>query len=130
MSKYFNKIDEDFNDTEEYNDYLEHYEDILFELVDIKNDNQIKERLVHLKQTDLILNPKPNRLDETIDDTPKRVKSEEKKASDFIFTEPPKLFCFSQEVIIPDNIMNEYLPSGLSKKIILDFIAFSTISKI
>ena len=57
VNRHLVRAEEEFANSEEYNDYLEAYEDFVFSLLDCKNETQIRKRINEIKQGNSILTP-------------------------------------------------------------------------
>lgn len=129
MNKSLKRERDDFQDSEEYNDYLEHYEDVVFELLEIDNDANIKERIGYLKSTDKVLCPL-NKIGDTnvVEDQIKRAKIEEIKNWCVYSFDTLAEHKFDDESVIPNYLFKECEASGFTKRVMLDLIFYSLIN--
>lgn len=128
MNKYFKRERKDFNDSEEFNNYLEHYEDVVFELLEIKNDTQIKEKINQLKVSDNILvGVNKIKTSETMDYAAKKIKVEDIAEENWCVYkfENKTLYKFDENHTIPSYMYKVCEAGGFSKSIILDYISYS-----
>lgn len=114
FDKYFCKSEDDFHNIEEYNDYLEEYENKIFELCELKSESLIKQRINEILKEDSILNKKAV-----------TVKEESFPIfSDYDFKEeiePVVEFC-NNDIYIPPNLFISSECGGLSKNFIVSYL--------
>jgi len=125
MNRHLLRARDEFREESEYNNYLEEYENVLFELLEYKNENIAKEKINQIKTGGSILVPSAVGGVQSRDEAPKRAKKEE---SWCVYTPaPPAILNIKENVVIPKDFMLPYSPAGLKKREILDFIAYSLV---
>lgn len=126
MNRHFMREEREFSDEVGYNNYLEEYENVLFELLECKNENMAKERIGQIKNTNSILVPTGIVEDAAQDhDTAKKLKVTE---SWYVYrSEAQRQFIIDEAAIIPKDFITPFSPAGLKKNEILDFITYSLI---
>lgn len=128
MNRHFFRTEDDFPSVVEYNNYLEQYENTVFELLELKNDSLVRERINVLKNTNSLLVPGSQALQKRKQSSPeiKRVKAEED--SWCVFKElPSKSILIDSNVSIPRDFMVPFEAGGLDRSVILEYIAYSLI---
>lgn len=125
MNRHLLRDRADFQDENTYNDYLEEYENVLDELLELNNEVIAKERILEIKTRGGMLVPIKATTDILKEEQPKRIKKEE----NWCLYEPlvPNIFNIEDDAIIPKDFMSPYEPGGLKKREILDFVAYSLI---
>lgn len=124
MNRHFHRELADFNDVVSYNDYLEEYENVLFELLEHKNENIVKERINEIKATNPILvNTQDNKECEKEAQKTKKVKVEENWC--LYSKHNARMFSILEDVVIPKDFIIPFTPAGLKKKEILEFLEYS-----
>lgn len=125
LSAHFHRSEDEFGSEAEYNDYLEQFENVVFELVDLKNDSLAKGRIEYLKDHCLLLNSKNKSIAQHDFAVPevKKIKVEEEKLT--LYNQDKTLFAFKKDLDIPKSFMVPSDAGGLSKSVILEFIASS-----
>lgn len=123
LGRHFSRQPDEFENEVSYNDYLEEYENVLFELLELKTETAVKERIAQLKATSSILNSTPVARDEEVPEIKRKKVAE-------------NLWCIYQPVEmnlariadnskIPNGFIVPDLPGGQTERVILDFISFS-----
>lgn len=125
MNKYFFREEDEFNDEVEYNNYLEEYENVLFELLECENEGLAKEKLNQIKISNALLIPNAIRKKTVhFEETMKKPKIDDNWC--VYHTKIDKRFIIEDEsVIIPNDFVAPYAPAGLKKSEILGFIMYS-----
>lgn len=125
MNRYFNRQLDDFESEREYNDYLEEYENQLFELLEFETEAQAKDKINLIRNSESILNSiSMDKKYENQDQEIKKVKTAQ--SSWCVYNDIPlKRLEIKENSIIPKGFIYPYLPGGLEQKTILDFISFS-----
>ncbi|ELA42369.1 uncharacterized protein VICG_00467 [Vittaforma corneae ATCC 50505] len=124
MNRHFMREECEFNSEVEYNNYLEEYENVLFELLEYKNENMAKEKINQIKNTSCILVP-IGTAKNTVQDhsVAKKLKVVE---SWYVYRpEVQERFITDESVSIPKDFITPFSPAGLKKSEILDFIVYS-----
>lgn len=131
MNRHFVRSEDEFSGPVEYNNYLEQYEDTVFELLELKNDSLVKERINALKNSNCLLvpgNQTSQKREESAPDV-KRARTEEN--SWFMFKEKvSESILIDSNVDIPGDFMIPFEAGGLSKSLILGYIAYSLIDNV
>ncbi len=112
----FTRSEDNFETSEEYNDYLEAFENLVFYMLELKNEELIKEEINTIKNSNSILNPvvfnkKKSNLDEEM---VKRIKKNITVQTWCIFKE--KGIKLQKEILIPKNIFTICEGSGVTNK--------------
>lgn len=123
MNRHFLKNMSDFETELEYNDYLEEYENVLFDLLDLSLEAQVRDKINLIKSGDSILNPILREKRDSDQET-KKIRVEQN--SWCVYKEMPlNRVEISENVCIPKGFITPCLPGGQTQKNILDFFAFS-----
>lgn len=122
---HFYRSEEDFDTVEKYNDYLEQFEEIVFELKECKNDAAIRDRIKNIQETDMMHLKTFKRDLPCSENESKRHKIEEVATEVAYNPDSTKFHKFNPNLSIPRNFMTVSDAGGLSKTIILEFISFS-----
>ncbi|KAM0680608.1 TFIIH/NER complex subunit [Glugoides intestinalis] len=124
LNRHFYSEMADFEDEVSYNDYLEEYENVLFEFLEYKNENIVKERINEIKATNSILvRRQEHKEGEKEVEKIKKVKIEENWC--LYKQEKSRMFSIDEDVTIPKDFINPFTPAGLKKKEILEFLEYS-----
>lgn len=129
VNRHISRTESEFSTTEEYNNYLEQYENLVFDLLGLKNDSLVRERIDALKNSSSLLIARSHS-PQNKEDIPmvKRAKTE---GSWCIFGEKiPNSISISSNVDVPRDFMVPFEAGGLGKGIILEYIAYSLIDSI
>ena len=110
---------EEFRTIEEYNDYLEELEDLVFELLENKNEQQIKDKINHIKSINSILNP-DNSIKTEEDEPVKRIKQEIKLQNEI----KSEVKLKNEHEIPWDLVMVANETVGLTKKLITSYVIY------
>lgn len=125
MNRYFQREECEFDDEVEYNDYLEKYETLLFDLLDLKNESQARDMINQIRSSENILIPKSMKPDPSmIEMDVKKLKTEDNWC---LYVEEMKsnIMINDDEVIFPDGFILPFDPAGLKKKDVVDFFVYS-----
>lgn len=114
FNKYFYRNEDDFNDIEEYNDYLEEYEKCIYELCEFKSESLIKQRINEILLSDSILNKKIVLVAEEINEN----------SLEFDFKEDiePIIKKCNENVYLPSKYYVKSECGGLSKSFIISYL--------
>ncbi|AFN83993.1 RNA polymerase II transcription [Encephalitozoon romaleae SJ-2008] len=136
LMKVFGREEEEFADVAKYNDYLEKFEEFVFEVLNIKGESLVKERIKEIQDMGegSILNPIPKTIPgKSVLQTRKRqshdLKEERSKIQKIAITtdyfdpeELPRIISNpAREIYLPKGFLNPSLPGGLSYDIIISF---------
>lgn len=121
LHRNFERKEAEFKDTVEYNDYLEEFENLVFKLLDLKNENQIREIIQEIKSSQSILNSKyiatSSPVVETFEENINiKTPTAEAKTLQYLTNMNLKL---------PNNLIHVYEPGGLTLQIVSQFIVYS-----
>lgn len=124
MNRYFKRNLSDFENEGKYNDYLEEYENLLFELLEHKTEAAVRERIDQIKNSTSILVSRM--MKRNADDSPEEIKRTKTEENWCVYKrEVVNPFNIDDDVTLPGDFMIPYKPAGLKKREILDFIAYS-----
>lgn len=113
LDRHFNKKEDEFDDQEAYDDYLERLEDLVYELCDLKNETQIKNRINEVLSDEKdILNYKK---------VFEEVREPSKQKLD-IPNPTPYLYEFKKEIVMVNGALQPSRSGGLSKQYILSYL--------
>ena len=125
-SRHFTRKSTEFNSEEEYNDYLEAFENLVFELLEMKNETLIKEKIERIKNEKNILNPvilrKDNGANILNEEGRKKVCIEEEPWTIFKSEKIEKLDRIYE---VPDELMVPHEAEGLSLAVINKILLMS-----
>lgn len=123
INRHFLKQPENFANEIDYNDYLEEYENIVFELLELPNESLVRDKINLIKNTNSILNPViADKKEEDHDIKKKRTE----QPSWCIYKDiSPSRLIIDLHSKIPTGFIAPYLPGGLDQKTILEFLSFS-----
>lgn len=116
LIKIFNKTEMDFENEKSYEDYIEHFEDTVFDLMEYKNDLEISKKIDLLKQDHTI------HLQDSLKKKKKQIQHEEKESDSVKEIDPlenviaPSVF-LKKSPALPKCFQFECLKGGYSKKI-------------
>lgn len=123
MNNYFYRNEDEFEDEIEYNNYLEEYENALFNLLDLNHENLVKERINILRSTSGILIPRKSIKEQPNEQEIKKTKMEDNWC---IFKEKiGENYTFDEEIIIPRGFILPYKPAALKREEVMGFIFYS-----
>lgn len=123
LNRHFLKEPNDFENEVKYNDYLEEYENILSELLELETEAQVRDQINLIKNSNSILAPiSHNRKDQ--DQLTKKIKIEMNSWCIYKETIRDRLE-IKENAKIPTGFIHPYLPGGQTPRIILDFFTYS-----
>jgi CDK-activating kinase assembly factor MAT1 len=127
LNRHFLKHEDDFASELDYNDYLEEYENILSDLLDLENEGLVRDKINLIKNSASCLNLNQNNKREVeLENEVKRAKQSDSKWCKYeeFISDRIKL---DEKIVLPKGFFNQNLPGGQTKRIILDFLEFSLI---
>ncbi|ELQ74430.1 putative E3 ubiquitin ligase containing RING finger [Trachipleistophora hominis] len=120
LNRVFNKEEIDFDNEEEYDDYLEKYEDLILELMQLKNDMQISKRIESLKDDTGVhkneIVAKRRRIQEGMDKSVGVVDNLRAPYDPLEDVEKPTVI-LKKAIELPEGYTYECTPAGYSKRI-------------
>lgn len=127
LNRHFLRSEDEFESEQMYNDYLEEYENTLFELMELRDENQCRDRINQIKLSKSILLPTESRKEKAQDDVVevKRIKVEAQSWCKFDEKLDLEFMIENFEEKIPKEFVQEYLPGGLERSTILSFFSYS-----
>lgn len=128
LVRYFVRAREEFASDEAYNDYLEEFENLVFCLLEMKNDNAVKERIAEIKESDSILSPRPVLKKPGSKDTSEESAKRSKPAGPawgIFHGSMPARPTILKSLEIPEDMIVPCEAGGLTRRLVLSFIVGS-----
>ncbi|ELA46175.1 hypothetical protein VCUG_02344 [Vavraia culicis subsp. floridensis] len=120
LNRVFNKEETDFDSGDEYDDYLEMYEDVIQELMQLKNDMLVTKRIESLKDDAFIhkseIIAKRRKVQENVDKSTSTAKDVQVSYDPLEDVEKPTVM-LKRAIELPDRYRYECTPAGYSKRI-------------
>lgn len=126
LSSHFSRREEEFKTILDYHDYLEAFEDAVFELLALKNEALVKEKIAQIKlQSNNILNPTQ------ISTEPQQPRIRQEQVKKVRLAKALRRIAvgalpirprITKDVSIPPELPQPYAPGGLTRSTIIGYI--------
>lgn len=119
LGRHFTRNEDNFENLESYDEYLEAFENLVFEMIEIKNELMIKERINEIKSSENILNPvviKKSKINNETDDADKKNKERKLVETWCLIKEKFVEIKLTKKFEIPEEMFKICEGSGLTKQ--------------